>query len=574
MRNQVSGCRIQGSGLRDQRSGARGQEPTFKTQVAGDRNQMSGDRGFQTAFEHPGTSIQHHKSKKRKSKQHQSSTACPLRITRYLILIALSLLPALAFGETDHEGPGQDSGDHEPKLHKSITDSNIRLPSREDFFRLITLEDYNTRVVIVGTMLLGMAAGVIGTFMLLRKRSLMGDAVSHATLPGIAIAFIVMVRMGGNGKSLPGLLLGALLAGMIGMLVVLMIRYTTRLKEDAALGIVLSVFFGLGIALLGLIQKMPDGSAAGLERFIYGQTASMLRSDAKLFALSAAVVTAISILLFKEFAVLCFDQEYAASQGWPVVFLDTIMMALVVTITVIGLQAVGMILVIALLIIPSAAARFWTEHLLRLVIGAALIGAVSGLVGACLSALFARLPAGAIIVLVASLIFGFSMCFGTARGIFFRLLEHIRLEATVARQHLMREMYESLEETDSEQSEGGISFSDLVQSRSWTPRRLNRLLNSSQKDGLVYHSSRQKWYLSNEGLLEARRIVRNHRLWEIYLVNFADIAPSHVDRDADQIEHVLGHSMVQRLEDLLLKDYPQLTVPSSPHSLVKDGSTA
>ncbi|MDP6356461.1 MAG: iron chelate uptake ABC transporter family permease subunit [Planctomycetota bacterium] len=492
------------------------------------------------------------------------------RITSYVLLI--TLLPTLAFSETGHDGHQDHS--NLPKLHKSITDSTILMPSREDVIRLITLEDYNTRVVIVGTMLLGLAAGVIGTFMLLRKRSLMGDAVSHATLPGITIAFIVMVRMGGNGKSLPGLLLGALLAGMVGMLVVLMIRYTTRLKEDAALGIVLSVFFGLGIAFLGVIQKMPDGSAAGLERFIYGQTASMLKSDAELFALSAAVVTAVAVLLFKEFAVLCFDQEYAGSQGWPIILLDTIMMALVVAVTVIGLQAVGMILVIALLIIPSAAARFWTEHLLRMIIGAALIGAVSGLVGACLSALFARMPAGAIIVLVARLIFGFSMCFGTARGILFRLLEHLRLEDTVARQHLMREMYEMQERAGGEDPGSGISFDNLLRTRSWTPRRLSRLLRTTRRDGLVYCNSGQEWHLSDEGLTEARRVVRNHRLWEIYLVNHADIAPSHVDRDADQIEHVLGYRMVQQLEDLLSEDYPSLSVPMSLHSLEKNGGRA
>src|SRR5687768_13697894 len=147
---------------------------------------------------------------------------------------------------------------------RSITDTSLRLPSRNEVLRVIFLRDYNTRVVVLGTTLLGLAAGTIGSFMLLRKRALMGDALSHATLPGIGLAFIVAVAAGQTGKSLPVLLAGAVVTGVLGVLAVLAIRNFTRLKEDAALGIVLSVFFGAGVAVLGVIQKMGTGSAAGL----------------------------------------------------------------------------------------------------------------------------------------------------------------------------------------------------------------------------------------------------------------------------------------------------------------------
>ncbi|MDE0839605.1 MAG: metal ABC transporter permease, partial [Kiritimatiellae bacterium] len=149
-------------------------------------------------------------------------------------------------------------------------------PSMAQLLSVLQLQDYNTRVVVIGTVLLGIAAGMIGTFMLLRKRALMGDAVSHATLPGIGIAFLVMAAHGGTGRWLPGLLLGAVISGLIGMGSVLLVRSQSRLKEDAALGIVLSVFFGLGVAILGIIQQLSLGHAAGLESFIYGKTASML----------------------------------------------------------------------------------------------------------------------------------------------------------------------------------------------------------------------------------------------------------------------------------------------------------
>ena len=291
--------------------------------------------------------------------------------------------------------------------------------------RVLTLADYNTRVVILGTSALGTACGVIGSFMLLRKRSLMADSVSHATLPGICLAFIIMVQFGGSGKWLPGLLLGGLVSGLIGMGLVLLLRSYTRVKEDAALGIVLSCFFGLGVALLGLIQKMSRGSAAGLESFIYGKTASMLSSDAMLIGAVAALCLLVCATLFKEFTLLCFDQDYATSQGFPAGLLDVTLMSLVVLTTVIGLQAVGLILVIALLIIPPAAARFWTHSLRNLTLISAAVGAFGSAFGAAVSAVVPKLPAGAIIVVTYSSLFLLSMLFGKTNGIFIRFLRQL-----------------------------------------------------------------------------------------------------------------------------------------------------
>ena len=143
------------------------------------------------------------------------------------------------------------------------------MPNGSDILEVILLQNYNTRLVVISTMLLGVAAGLIGSFLLLRKRSLMADALSHATLPGVAIAFAVMVGMGLSGKSLPGLLLGATISGVAGIFTMLVIRNTTRLRDDVAMGFVLSVFFGIGVASLQMVQGMPGASAAGLESFIY-----------------------------------------------------------------------------------------------------------------------------------------------------------------------------------------------------------------------------------------------------------------------------------------------------------------
>jgi len=482
-----------------------------------------------------------------------------MKFVRCFILFFVLLAPTAAVGSVAHE----------PSGNSSITDNRLEWPSWEQIERVVLLKDYNTRIVVLGATMLGIATGIIGSFMLLRQRALMGDALSHATLPGIAGAFILMAMLGGTGKNLFGLLLGAVISGVIGVGAILLIRNLTRLKEDAALGIVLSVFFGIGMALTGVIQQMTAGHAAGLESFIYGKTASMVASDAWMILIAAGIVTASCLLLFKEFRLLCFDQSYAASQGWPVTWLDIVMMTLVTGVTVIGLQAVGLILIIALLIIPPAAARFWTEHLSKMIAISAVIGAVSGTIGAVISALMPRLPAGAVIVLVASAAFLVSMVFGSSRGVLKQSLQRTSLNKRIALQHLLRALFEWQEDNPSR--EDGTPWTWLLQQRSWNMSQLRRVLNRAMRGHLVYQTATGMWKLTEQGLADGARICRNHRLWELYLIQHADIAPSHVDRGADQIEHVLGTTMVDKLE-ALLEEQANRRLPPSPHALGQGGT--
>ena len=496
----------------------------------------------------------------------------PFALLAILMLMAMGHAALAAVG---HEpvGPPPPDGAVQPSL-RSI---GIEWPSTAQIWRVLSLRDHATRVVVIGTTLLGLSAGVVGTFMLLRKRSLTADALSHATLPGIGLAFILAEVAGGVGKSLPVLLTGALVFGLLGMACISLIRHTTRLKDDAALGIVLSVFFGLGVAVLGIIQKMSGGSAAGLQSFIYGKTASMLTSDAMLIGLVGAAVVLLALALFKEFTLLCFDEGFAGSQGWPTLWIDLTMMAMVVAVTVVGLQAVGLILLIAMLIIPSAAGRFWTDNLKHLLWISALIGGLSGWLGTTFSALVPRLPAGAIIVVVAACLFAFSMFFGRARGIIIRSLRHAGLTQRITHQHLMRAFYEILETQQHSASPDltqPVAFKAMLNERSWNIRTLHRLLRKACREGLVREGHRHAYHLTERGRLEAQRIVRNHRLWEMYLMAYADVAPSHVDRDADMVEHVLAPEVVVRLENRLREKYPQLVMPASPHDLARSGGNA
>ncbi len=453
-----------------------------------------------------------------------------------------------------------------PRVASAGLGGGFELPEAEELVRVLTLRDYNTRVVVAGATFLGIASGLVGSFLLLRRRSLLSDAISHATLPGICIAFIAMQLTTGNGKSLPGLLVGAAVTGTIGMMAVLAISRSSRLKDDAALGIVLSVFFGAGVCLMAIAGRIEGGNAAGLQSFIYGKTASMLLRDAQLIAVTAFGAALASALLFKEFTIVCFDTDFAGVQGWPVGALDFLMMALVVVVTVIGLQAVGLILVVAMLIIPPAAARFWTYSLRRMVVLAACIGGASGFVGSAMSALMGSLPAGAIIVLVAAAMFALSMVFGTSRGLATRWVRHVRLTRRVGRQHALRALYEVAEESSPDDPMQPQPVASLRDKRSWPARRLRAHLRRAAREDLMAFDADGRVSLTERGLVHARRVMRNHRLWELYLIAHADIAPSHVDRDADMIEHVLDAGMIEKLEAMMLEDVAaEEFVPASPH---------
>jgi manganese/zinc/iron transport system permease protein len=481
------------------------------------------------------------------------------------IIVLLGGLAWLARSRESHVG-------HEQGAGKSITDTGIQWPSRDKIWRTISLADYNTRVVFAGVTALGAAGGLVGTFLLLRKRSLLSDTVSHCTLPGIAIAFLLAEASGVSGRSLPLLLLGAAVTGVLGMGAVATIRAKSRVKDDAALAIVLSVFFGLGIALMVLIQQLPTGNAAGLSHFIYGKAAAMTAGDARLILFASLLVALVCAALFKEFKLLCFDVGYARTQGWPTIALDLALMGLVVAVTVIGLQAVGLLLVVAMLIIPAAAARFWSHRLGATVLLATVIGAASGLVGVAASALFPKLPAGAVIVLAAVFCFTVSFVFGAERGLCKRWFEQRHVRQRVARQHLLRAIYEWCEARLPSAGRDPISLLDcavplaeLQRLNDWSEARLQHLLRLGFAERLVsWNSSRDAVQLTAQGKIEARRVTRNHRLWETYLLHYADVAPQHIHHNADQIEHVIEPNIVNELEELLAGREGAALVPDDP----------
>ncbi len=279
------------------------------------------------------------------------------------------------------------------------------------------LFDYTLRTVALGSAILGIVGGVLGSFALLRRQSLLGDALSHAALPGICLAFML------TGARTPlVLLLGAGVAGWLATLIMLWLVRNTRISEDAALGIVLSVFFGFGIMLLTFIQHSGSGNQAGLDRYLFGQAATLLQGQVVGMALLGGAALVIVALLFKEFKLLTFDPQFAATLGLPTRRLNVLLTSLLVVAVLIGLQTVGVVLMAAMLIAPAAAARQWTERLGTMLALAALFGALAGVSGALLSVSDTRLPTGPMVILSATAIVIVSLLFGTARGVVWEAL--------------------------------------------------------------------------------------------------------------------------------------------------------
>ena len=412
----------------------------------------------------------------------------------------------------------------------------------ENALRFLSLSDANVRFVLFGSMLIGCTGGLLGSFTVLRRRSLVGDALAHAALPGVALAFMLT-----GSKALPVLLAGATVSGVLGVLVIQFIVNFTRVKADAAIGIVLSVFFGAGIVLLTHIQRGGAGNQSGLDKFLFGQAASLVRDDLEVMSLVSLFIIAAVLLFYKEFKGLIFDAGFMHSLGFSTRLVDLALMALVVLTVMVGLQAVGVVLIAAMLITPAVAARFWTDRLNRMVALSTFFGGLSGAVGTFLSSLAPRIPTGPVMVLVATALFVLSAVLAPRRGLlarWHRLRSNARRES---RQHLLRALVE-LEERHAGASAFGDG--DLADELQWPRRRVQGRLRGLVRQKLVRREG-GSWGLTAAGRDEGVFVVKSHRLWEHYLVYRHILAEDHVDRPADEVEHLLTPQIIERLEEIL-----------------------
>lgn len=416
------------------------------------------------------------------------------------------------------------------------------------------LSDVTLRSVLLGSVLLGAVAGLVGSFAYLQKRALLGDALAHAALPGVVIGFLVA-----GGKFPAALLIGAGLTAWLGARSIDWLNTRTRLKQDATIAIVLSVFFALGVVGLSFVQKHGDAAQSGLSTFLFGHAASLLPSDVMMFATFGLLSAVVLGVLFKELKVITFDRAFAHSTGLPVRSLETVMTSLIVAATVIGLQAVGVVMMSALLITPAAAARLWSQRLSIMLAVAAFIGIFSGVAGTLISYSAPRMPTGPWIVLVATFLFVISFLLAPKRGVVARLLAFRQLRARTHEENLLKSFYHLGEQAG--EIDAGFTQAELARSRSIQGGAFTSALRQVMRKGWIARDG-EKYSLTDAGKIESARVVRLHRLWEVYLTEYLHLPADHVHPAADQMEHVLTPALERELEALL--DRPRVDPHGTP----------
>jgi manganese/zinc/iron transport system permease protein len=417
---------------------------------------------------------------------------------------------------------------------------------------------YNATVVALGCAAFGLAAGAIGCFVLLRGRALISDAAAHATLPGVAGAFILAFALGLNARDLALLLAGAGLTAALAVGAVAALNQGGRLRDDASMALVLSIGYGVGVVLFSVVQSLPTGGQAGLNSFILGQAAGMSAADATLIAALALASALCLLVLFKPLTALCFDSEFAAATGLPVRLLDGILLALMLAVAVAGLRAVGLILVVGLMVIPAVAARLVTDRLGVMVPLAAAGGAVSAWVGTAISAATPQLPTGATIALTACALFLLALLFAPRRGALAFAWRQARLSLVIARDHALRGMIEA-----EERGAAPRNWRELAEEAGWS--RLQRAVLPAwfRREGWVTDGAGGALTLLPNGLALAKHVTHGHRVWEHYLQAAAGLPPQAEHRAADEVEHALPGDVAADAEAWLRSHDPARLSPGA-----------
>lgn len=364
-------------------------------------------------------------------------------------------------------------------------------------FAVELFSDYTARTILLGAASLGVVSGVVGSYAVLRKQSLVGDVMSHAALPGIVLAFMIV----GVKEQLP-IFIGAALSAVLAVFVINLVTENSRVKTDSAMGMVLSVFFGLGLVLLTYVQRMPDANQAGLDKFLFGQAEALVEKDVLVIGLTGLFALSVVGLFWKEFKLLCFDPDFGGTMGFSIKSLDMLVTAVIVSAIVIGLQTVGVVLMSSMLIAPAVAARQWTGNMGSMVILAALIAAVSGVTGVVLSAGFENIPTGPAVIVCVSVIAFFSILF-SPNGFFTLKFRDARSRREIKKDYVLKALHDLALEHD----DPGYAHSErLLALGSEKGLNVRKSLFSLQTAGYVESVGEDNWRLTPSGIREVRKL--------------------------------------------------------------------
>jgi len=436
--------------------------------------------------------------------------------------------------------------------------------------RFFSFKDPSLRYALAGAILLGLTCGLLGSFLVVRKLALVGDTLSHAVLPGVAAGFLWNMD-----KNPVAIFVGATLAGLLGSFMVTRLTSTTKLKEDTALGMVLAGFFGVGICLVTMIQRLPSGNKSGIDKFLFGQAASLGQSDIQLMAIVTVMTFGLVWFFYKELLTVSFDPGFAHSVNIPTAWVHHGFMLLLAFSVVIALQAVGVVLVSAMLITPAATAYLMTDRLHRMLLFACLSGMLSGAMGAFFSFLGHQLPTGPFMVLSAAALFTLAFLFAPNHGVLMKWWARRSRSGRVRRENTLKAVFHVLEQEKFRQE--GVTFVELAELRRQTLEETEASCIELVRLGYGTMPPGEKaFYLTPQGMRRAQTIVRNHRLWELYLTDAANYSPDHVHEDAEEIEHILGEDLVRQLERQLNfadRDPHGKPIPSAEEIISTHGTT-
>ena len=429
----------------------------------------------------------------------------------------------------------------------------------EDFVYFFTFQDPSITWVVLGITLLGLGSAYVGTFSFLDKKALLGDAISHAVLPGICLGFILA-----GEKNPVYIVTGAFLSGALATFLSSWLKKNTKLSEDTIIATILSVFFGIGIVMLTALQKSGNPEIAGLNSFIFGNAIGISETDLMIYGGLSLTIIAVLTLLLKEFRLMVFDPNYGKAIGFPMEAIRFLFNVLMILAVVIGIQAIGVVLMAALLITPGAAARFWTDRLNPLLILAACFSIVSGILGTYISFVLPQMPTGPWVVVFLSLIALLSFMFSPKSGIIFRYFSRKSYLRKTHRDHLMKALYKAKEE-----NKNGLTIEEIYELYPYQKAQIDQSIKDLLKEGFIA-KNQTLVNLTPQGISDAMRIVRLHRLWELYLNEYMNIAPDHVHESAEQMEHLLTPELEAMLENRLnfpTLDPHQETIPRENHDL-------
>lgn len=421
----------------------------------------------------------------------------------------------------------------------------------EDFLYFFSFQDPNVVFVVVGISFLSISAAMVGTFTFLDKKALIGDAISHAVLPGVCLAFMLV-----GTKNPYWIVLGAFSTGALATYAISWISQQTKLKEDTVIASVLSVFFGIGIVFMTKLQQTGNAAISGLDHFLFGNAISIVGEDIWVYG-TLALITILAILIFyKEFQLIIFNKDFARAIGLPVKRLEFIFNSLMVLAVVTGIQAIGVVLMAALLITPAAAAKFWTDRLGKMLLVAVGIALFSGIAGAYISFTLPNMPTGPWVVVVLSALAFFSFLFSHKKGLITRWYSKRNYQRKIHSDHILKALYHA-----KENHQTGLPVKVLKQNFPHLEHQTNVSINTLVNKFYIV-VSQDIVYLTLLGEKEAKRIIRLHRLWELYLTEYVNIAPDHVHEIAGKIEHILTPEIEAKLEAKL--NYPE----KDPHQSI------